>query len=100
MVADFWTFAPQGHWPFGSVIFLVFLVVANIWAIRNPKERHIPRPHLHSDALGKAHMCYHHCKQHGAVWYCDVLTIAFPLEHIVYHKLWPFYQLSGWLNIS
>lgn len=93
-----------GTWPLVSAIFLVVIAVLLIWGyLQHSVNKSGAEPHFHKDAGGIWHACYHACKQQNLFFskmYWISLTLAFPVEHIVYHKLWPFYLLSNWLNIS
>ena len=95
---------PGGNWPVMSVVFGVVVLTLLVKAYIDYRHRKDPiHPHYHKDEKGVVHACYHACKNQNLFFskmYCVSLTLAFPIEHIVYHKLWPFYLLSNWLNIS
>jgi len=104
MLASFWSMPPGGTWPVMSVVFGIVVICLLIKAYIDYKHRKDPtHVHYHKDEKGIAHACYHACKNQNLFFskmYWVSLTFAFPIEHIVYHKLWPFYLLSNWLNIS
>lgn len=58
--------------------------------------------HYHADERGFLHRCYHqtrHWLSPGflAGWIV-ASTITFPLEHIQWDHVWPFYYVGDWLN--
>lgn len=57
-------------------------------------------PHTHKDDRGILHVCYHHCKPF-LNWKWWLLTfIAFPLEHAIWEKFWPFTLIAHWLGLT
>jgi hypothetical protein len=60
--------------------------------------------HFHKDDRGVLHKCYHKCR--GALtswqfWFGSVVSqvIWFPAEHLLWEKVWPFYELTHWLGL-
>jgi hypothetical protein len=102
LVASFWTLHAASTWPPVAVVFAVVIAVVLYTAWKDHKANYIEEPHYHV-VRGAPQACYHACKQQNLFFskmYWISLTLAFPIEHIVYHKLWPFYLLSNWLNIG
>jgi len=53
------------------------------------------KPHTHLDEDGLIVICYHKCKAMLANWQFWVgLTLGFPLEHVLWEKVWPFYLIT------
>jgi hypothetical protein len=57
-------------------------------------------PHFHRDERGFLVKCYHSTKSllvDHAFWIG--LTIGFPLEHFLWTKVWPFYELAELMGL-
>lgn len=88
----------SGTWPLGSLLLAIVVVPLFIWySIFTFKKQEVP--HYHKDSKGILHKCYHYCR-YSNFGFGLRLTLWFPIEHILWHKLWPFYLLSNWLNIG
>ena len=104
ITGSFWTMHVGGTWPVVSVLFglVIALLLWTSW-VNHANHKNPNHPHYHENEQGVLVKCYHACKQQNLFFskmYWISLTLAFPLEHIVYHKLWPFYLLSNWLNVG
>lgn len=66
-----------------------------------PKEMHTPGPdpHYHVNKLGLMEACYHRCRSMTTVGFWVGLTLGFPLEHLLWEKLWPFKLLTHWMGL-
>jgi hypothetical protein len=60
-------------------------------------------PHAHKDSAGFVHLCYHKCRHWVNPKFILGLLVAqtlpFPLEHLLWEKLWPFYYLTHLLGL-
>lgn len=51
--------------------------------------------HTHTDERGALVKCYHQCVALLTNWQFWLgLTLGFPLEHYLWTKVWPFYEIS------
>lgn len=56
--------------------------------------------HTHIDNKGVLHKCYHECRDTVLNWKFVLGTvIAFPLEHALYEKVYPFTLITKWLGL-
>ena len=56
--------------------------------------------HTHTDSKGRIHTCYHSCKTALLSWGFWVgLTLGFPLEHLLWERIWPFNILTKLLGL-
>lgn len=56
--------------------------------------------HEHKDKRGYMHTCYHKCKGVLTSWQFWLgITLSFPMEHLLWEKLWPFYLLTKALGL-
>lgn len=65
-----------------------------------PDSMKTDKPHFHRDESGVLVKCYHKCKNvltDYAFWLG--VTLSFPLEHYIWTKLWPFYEIAEWLGL-
>jgi len=56
--------------------------------------------HFHQDEEGIWHKCYH--KSRGLLTNLQFwigLTLGFPVEHLLWEKVWPFYHLTRWWGL-
>ena len=56
--------------------------------------------HLHKTEQGKLIECYHgavNCLKSWSFWVG--MTLGFPLEHLIWEKIWPFYQITKWIGL-
>jgi len=62
---------------------------------------YIPQePHYHIDDRGFAIKCYHSCKTMLMNWqFWAGLTMGFPLEHLLWEKVWPFYLITKFMGL-
>lgn len=64
--------------------------------IRKPKHPE----HYHKDEYGLWVKCYHQCRGLLTNWQFWLgLTFGFPLEHLLWEKVWPFYLLTRALGL-
>ena len=57
-------------------------------------------PHQHRDEYGVWQKCYHQSRALLTNWQFWLgLTLGFPLEHLIYERLWPFYLITHWLGL-
>lgn len=65
------------------------------------KEGSFPKePHYHVDERGFAVKCYHSCKTMLMNWqFWAGLTMGFPLEHLLWEKVWPFYLITKFMGL-
>lgn len=61
--------------------------------------------HLHRDAGGFFHRCYHtsvSVLRQPSFWVGSVIStiVSFPFEHFLYMKVWPFYLLTKLLGLD
>ena len=62
-----------------------------------PKSTH---EHYHKDKKGLAHRCYHACRSLLLKWQFWIgITLGFPLEHLIWEKIWPFKLLTEFLGL-
>lgn len=55
--------------------------------------------HVHVDEKGVWHWCYHQCKNVITAWQFWLgVTVSFPVEHLIWEKIWPFYLLTDLLH--
>lgn len=51
--------------------------------------------HFHRDDAGLIVRCYHQCRTAVLSWgFWLGVTVSFPLEHLLWEKLWPFNLLT------
>jgi hypothetical protein len=56
--------------------------------------------HTHKDEQGKLVKCYHYCQNVLTNWqFWAGMTLGFPLEHLLWEKVWPFYLISHLLGL-
>ena len=56
--------------------------------------------HTHVDERGFVVKCYHTCRGVLTSWQFWLGTfLAFPLEHAIWEKLWPFNLLTQWMGL-
>ena len=56
--------------------------------------------HIHVDAQGFVHRCYHHCKSvFFSLSFWAGVTLSFPIEHWLWEKCYPFNLLTKWMGI-
>ena len=56
--------------------------------------------HSHVDSRGYLHQCYHMCRNLLTQWQFWLgLTMGFPLEHLLWEKVWPFKLLTQWWGL-
>jgi len=56
--------------------------------------------HTHHDEAGLLVRCYHESKALLLSWQFWVgITCSFPLEHVLWEKVWPFYLISQWIGL-
>ncbi len=56
--------------------------------------------HTHLDEYGVLRKCYHRCKTLLTKWeFYAGITFSFPLEHLLWEKVWPFNLLTKWLGL-
>lgn len=61
---------------------------------------HPCRPHYHKDERGLLVRCYHGTASLLGNWrFWAGLTMGFPLEHLLWEKVWPFKLLTAWLGL-
>jgi hypothetical protein len=64
-----------------------------------PREE-ITRPHYHHAVGGLAVVCFHKCHVLLTNWQFWLgLTLGFPVEHLIWEKLWPFKLLTQWWGL-
>ena len=58
------------------------------------------KKHYHKDEQGLLVKCYHSCKSSVlTVGFWAGLTLGFPLEHLLWEKVWPFKLITEWLGL-
>ncbi len=70
------------------------------WGILDRTSRKAPVPHFHRDDRGFVHKCFHRCTtsiKQPSFWLG--LTMGFPLEHLLWEKVWPFLLITRWLGL-
>jgi hypothetical protein len=63
--------------------------------------------HFHTDERGVLVRCYHKCRTavfSGTFWTGVIVSnitnvFAFPFEHVLWEKVWPFYHITAWLGL-
>ena len=56
--------------------------------------------HYHKDEKGLLVKCYHSCRANFLNWgFWAGLTMGFPLEHVLWEKVWPFKLITEWLGL-
>lgn len=56
------------------------------------------KPHYHTNEKGFAIACYHKCKTMLMNWqFWAGLTLGFPIEHLLWEKVWPFNLVTEFL---
>ena len=59
-----------------------------------------PTPHYHTDEHGLLVKCYHGTRSLLTNWQFWVgLTLGFPLEHLLWEKVWPFSVITDWMGL-
>jgi hypothetical protein len=57
-------------------------------------------PHFHRDEHGFLVKCYHNTKSVLTNWqFWFGLTMGFPLEHLLWEKVWPFYLITHFIGL-
>lgn len=57
--------------------------------------------HTHVNEDGILIKCYHKSKSAAftaVMWFLGI-TVSFPIEHFIWEKIWPFYEISQWLGL-
>ena len=54
--------------------------------------------HYHEDQMGLLVECYHKCRS-GIPGFVIGTLVAFPIEHYLYEKVWPFTLITKWLGL-
>jgi hypothetical protein len=56
--------------------------------------------HTHKDENGVLVRCFHSCRNNllSASFWLGI-TLSFPLEHLLWEKLWPLSVLTKWLGL-
>jgi len=58
------------------------------------------QPHYHTDENGVLVKCYHNVKNFLTDWkFWAGVTLSFPLEHLIWEKVWPFKLVTEWLGL-
>jgi len=58
------------------------------------------KPHYHKDDKGFLHRCYHASRNQILTWsFWLGLTMGFPLEHLLWEHVWPFYVITKFLGL-
>jgi hypothetical protein len=57
-------------------------------------------PHYHKDNAGIFHTCYHKCREIISWKTVALVTLSFPIEHAIWTKVWPFYELASLLGLE
>lgn len=60
-----------------------------------PKEE----PHFHKDEHGILVRCYHKCSRTPWISFLIGITVSFPLEHLLWEKVWPFSLITHWMGL-
>ena len=56
-------------------------------------------PHTHIDRQGIIHKCYHSCKNLLTdIKFWIGLTMGFPVEHLIWDRVWPFKLVTAWIE--
>jgi len=74
---------------------------AGAWTYAELKGRKVENTyHEHVDKQGIVHRCYHSCRNLLTNWqFWAGLTLGFPVEHLLWEKLWPFYLVTQWFGL-
>ena len=57
-------------------------------------------PHYHITERGVLVRCYHGTRSLLTNWqFWAGLTLGFPVEHLIWEKLWPFSLVTQWLGL-
>lgn len=57
-------------------------------------------PHFHFNELGTMVRCYHEAKNLLTDWRFWIgMTMGFPMEHLLWEKVWPFYLLTSFVGL-
>lgn len=56
--------------------------------------------HVHRDADGFLHRCYHKCRTIFTWQFFAGLTLSFPIEHALWTKVTPFVQIAEFLGLG
>lgn len=56
--------------------------------------------HVHRDADGFLHRCYHKCRSLLSWQFFAGLTLSFPIEHALWTKVTPFMQIAEFLGLG
>lgn len=69
------------------------------WRAEKHKAR--VRPHFHMNEQGLLVACYHTAKPTFPFFkWLFVLTVTFPIEHLMWEHLPPLVKLLAWLNVT
>lgn len=56
--------------------------------------------HTHKNENGILVRCYHTCRASLFSWqFWAGLTLGFPIEHLIWEKIWPFKLLTQWMGL-
>lgn len=55
--------------------------------------------HFHQDSRGILHACFHKCRPVLTLSFWIGITASFPLEHLIWERLWPFNLLTKVLGL-
>lgn len=55
--------------------------------------------HYHRTASGVMLACYHKCRLMFTWQFWCGLTLGYPIEHLLWEKVWPFYEVAKWLKL-
>lgn len=60
----------------------------------------VAKVHYHKDERGFLVRCYHNGRSLLTNWqFWAGLTLGFPLEHLMWERLWPFSAVTHWLGL-
>lgn len=60
----------------------------------------MPKAHYHQDERGLWVRCYHGSRALLTNWMFWLgVTVSFPLEHLIWTKLWPFTLVKHWFGL-
>ena len=59
------------------------------------------KPHHHPNEHGVLVRCYHQCKKAGLTntGFWIGMTLGFPIEHLLWTKVWPFTLVAHWFGL-
>lgn len=65
-----------------------------------PPPTSIAMTHYHKTEDGLLVKCYHNCRSLLTDWkFALGVTVSFPIEHFLWTKVWPFYELAEVLGL-